>query len=37
MLRLFHLLEKHRFSLLKKTNVVGVGIGYKQIARRIHP
>ncbi|HBQ29265.1 hypothetical protein HX99_06880 [Peptococcaceae bacterium SCADC1_2_3] len=33
MLRLFHLLEKHRFSLLKKTNVVGVGIGYKQIAR----
>ena len=33
MWRLFYLLEKHRFSLLKKNNVVGVGIGYKKIAR----
>lgn len=33
MLNLFRILEKHRLTLLKKSNVVGVGIGYKQIAR----
>lgn len=34
MWRFFYLLEKHRFSLLKRANVVGVGIGYKQIDRK---